>query len=403
MIYPQLFIGIDVSKLKHDVAIFNEQKEPIHKVLVIGENLKGYQALVSKLEQLKQRYRTQKFIIGLEATSDYWKNLYAFLKKQSQAYVLTLLNPVQTKKFAEAELRRAKTDPVNAKDIACFMVEKRPKPSFDRPPVFDIIKDIDRQIYSFKKQQTMTVNKLRIELDKVAPEIEHASRTISGHRILALLQIYPTAEDIANATSDELRQVRYGKKQWPLPKNFITRMKILAQDSIAYKTGPGAGIVVQTLVKRIVEYQLATDALKNKIGELYQTVNERKSLLTTIKGISEEMAITLEAYIGDANRFSNAKKVVAYFGMNPTVRQSGKSTGRNSYLQKKGNGLVRHKLFMAVLNMIRYKIEPFYGYYIRLVDAGKPKLVAVVATMRKLLVICYTILKTQTPFDINKT
>ena len=135
---------------------------------------------------------------------------------------------------------------------------------------------------------------------------------------------------------------------------------------------------------------------------MYNTVKEQKSLLTNIKGISQETAIILEAYIGDINRFSNAQKLVAFFGMNPTVNQSGKSKKRKSRLQKKGSGVIRHKLFMVMLNMIRQKVEPFYSYYKRLVDSGKPKLVAIAAAMRKLLVVCYVILKTQQPFDPQK-
>ena len=120
--------------------------------------------------------------------------------------------------------------------------------------------------------------------------------------------------------------------------------------------------------------------------------------MATIPGISPETAIALEAYIGDIARFPSAKNLVAYFGMNPTVNLSGIVTKRASSLQKKGCATVRHKLFMAVLSMISNQVEPFYSYYQRLVAAGKPKLVAIVATMRKLLVIIYTMLNNQQPF-----
>ena len=97
--------------------------------------------------------------------------------------------------------------------------------------------------------------------------------------------------------------------------------------------------------------------------------------------------------------FPNAKKFVAFFGMNPVVNLSGKITKRCSYLEKKGSGRVRHKLYMAVLHIIRLREGPIYNFYARLVAAGKPKLVALAATMRKLLVIIYAMLKNQQPFD----
>lgn len=402
MVSPRLFVGIDVSKLKHDVAIVNEHKKLVRRPFVIAEDRAGYEHLVHTLEHLARQYQTTTFVIGLEATSEYWKNLYHFLVQHSTAFVVTALNPIQTRKYAQADLRRAKTDPIDAQDIACFMVEKRPKPSFVRPPLFEGIKDLDRQLYSFKKQQTMTINKLRLELTKVAPELERGVGSLKSQQVLALLERYPTAAAIAQASHDELRKIRYGQRQWRLPTPFIAKMKSLAESSIACKTGPHAGIIVQALAKRLAADRQALAAMQVQITELYRSAKEHHSLLTTITGISKETAIVLEAYIGEVGRFSNAKKMVAYFGMNPTVNKSGKPRKRLSYLQKKGSGIVRHKLFMITLNLIRHKVEPFYGYYQRLVTAGKPKLVALAATMRKLLVICYTILKTQKPFALKK-
>ena len=397
MPYQSLFVGIDVSKYKHDIAIVNEQKQLVGRPFVIKDERDGYQQFVQRLDHLAQQYQTQQFYIGLEATGDYWKNIYYYLKQQRRSFSVTLINPVQTNAHAKTELRRAKTDPVNAKDIALYMAEKQPPASFDRAPMLDTIKDIDRQIYQLKKQQTMTVNKLRIELTKVAPEIEKNLSNIQGKRILALLAEFPTAESIANSSREQLAAIRYGNNNWALPAPFIDKVKSLSQHSIAYKMGLGAGYAVQSLVRCIGQFQQEIQWLKNQSVKLYQTVSDQQSLLATIPGISVETAILLEAYIGDVHRFPNAKKMVAYFGMNPTVSTSGTSK-RSSYLQKKGNARVRHKLFMAVLTMIRCQIDPIYGYYKRLVDAGKPKLVAIGAAMRKLLVIIYYMLSKNEPF-----
>jgi transposase len=367
MSYQTLFVGIDVSKFKHDIAIVNEQKQFVARPFVIKDDRDGYQQLIQKLDELMQRYDTQRFYIGLESTGDYWKNIYYFLKQQPQPYIVTVINPVQTNAHAKTELRRASTDAVNARDIALFMAEKQPRASFDRAPILDNIKDLDRQIYQLKKQQTMSVNKLRIELTKVAPEIEKNVSNIQGKQILALLAELPTAELIANSSFQRLATIRYGKNNWALSAPFIDKVKALSQQSIAYKTGLGAGYAVQSLVRCIWQFQREIQWLKSQSVALYQSVTDQESLLATIPGIARETAILLEAYIGDVHRFPNVKKFVAYFGMNPTVCTSGTSK-RSSYLQKKGNALVRHKLFMAVLCMIRREIDPIHSYYKRLVS-----------------------------------
>jgi len=402
MSYRELFIGIDVSKFKHDVAIMTEFKQLLRPPFVIGNDKHGFRSLLNICKQLRQKYGVEKFYVGMEATSDYWKNLYYFLKTQSQ-FSVTVINPLQTKAFAQSNLRRAKTDPINAQDIALFMVERRPPASVDRAPEYEIIKDIDRQIYHLKKQQTMVVNKLRLELTKVAPELEAATKSIATKQMLALLVHYPTAEAIATASVDELRRLRYGDHRWHLPLSFIHRVKALTQDSIAFKRGDGAGCVVQSLARFLTTIQQEVAQLKHQAKELYHVAKEQQSLLATIPGISEDTAIILEAYIGDVHRFANARKLVAYFGMNPVVSLSGVPKKNTfSFLQKKGNPIVRAKLFMATLSMIRFKIEPIYSFYKRLVDSGKPKLVAINAAMRKLLVIIYHMLKNNEPFKNNK-
>jgi transposase len=248
----------------------------------------------------------------------------------------------------------------------------------------------------------MSLNKLRIELGKVAPELEQYFRIIAGQKILTLLQQFPTAELIATAAIDELGQVHYGSKHWSLPITFVSHIKQLAQDSIAHKTGPGAGLVVQSLVNNIFHFQQQIQFLKEQLIQLYDQIKDNDSLLTSIPGISKETAIVLEAYFGDVNRFPDTKKFVAFFGMNPTVTLSGTKKKSMSYLEKKGSGVVRHKLYMAIINMIQRQVEPIYPYYQRLVAKGKPRLVAIGAAMRKLLVMMYAMLKNQQKFDPKK-
>ena len=393
-----LAVGIDISKYKHDVAVMAANKKLVCRPFVIREQRADYELLVQRVTALTQRTSAQTVYFGMEATADYWKNLYFFLKAQPHpAFRVVVINPVQTKAFAKAALRRAKTDVVNAQDIARYLLEKLPAPMETVPPVFSSIQDVDKQLHRLSKLKTMLTNRLRAELGKVAPEIERHIRTIDGQQILALLAHYPTAEALAAASPEALRKIRYGKKQWPLPIAFIERMQRLAHRSIAHKKGAGAGLVVQSLVRSLLQCQSESRLLKEQIKELYAGLSSEQSLLATIPGIGLDTAIVMEAYLGDVSRFPSAKQIVAYFGLNPTVSLSGIAQ-RKAYLEKKGCSLMRHKLFLATLRMISAKQEPIFSYYQRLVAAGKPKLVAITAAMRKLLVIMYHMMKNKQPF-----
>jgi transposase len=402
MNFDVLYIGIDVSKSKHDLAVMNEEKKLLCKVFVIAENFTGYLYLKMRMEQLREKYQPRQFVVGMEATGDYWKNLFHFFRNQPDCQV-TVIHPVKTNAFAKTLLRRAKTDAVNARDIAQYLIEKKPQASYFRPPVLENLKDMDTQIRALRKKQSMDATRLRIELGKVAPEIEQSFRNIQGKQLLALLKEFPTAKAIEQTSVEEIRQIRYGQNQWRIPESFILKVRQLAANSIAYKSGAGAGWVVQSLIRSIGHYQMEIEFLKEQIKQLYETAQSANAdILTSIGGITKESAIILDAYFGDVSRFKHKRDFVAFFGMNPVVDQSGKQTNRKSHLEKKGSGVVRHQLFLIALNQIRFQQEPFYSYYQRLLLNGKPKLVAIGAVMRNLLVIMFTILKNQENFDPKK-
>ena len=88
-----LYVGIDVSKAKHDVAVVNEQRHPLIPGFVITENANGFNQLVTRLEKLKQLSTSSQICVGMEATGDYWKNLYAFLVRRTD-WLVTVINPL---------------------------------------------------------------------------------------------------------------------------------------------------------------------------------------------------------------------------------------------------------------------------------------------------------------------
>jgi len=137
-----------------------------------------------------------------------------------------------------------------------------------------------------------------------------------------------------------------------------------------------------------------SDIVKNN-----QYLCQQVELLVSINGIGERTAWSILAYIGDINFFSNAKQIASYAGLTPKIIQSGTSIDKSS-LSKLGHKRLRKSLYMPPLVAIRY--NPILKVvYERLVNNGKPKKVAIVAVMRKLLILSYGVLKSEKPFDIN--
>ena len=142
--------------------------------------------------------------------------------------------------------------------------------------------------------------------------------------------------------------------------------------------------------------------VQNKIAsivKLNQPLNEQVQLLTSIRGFGDKTAWAILAYLGDISLFNNAKQVSSYAGLNPSIEQSGSSINR-SRLSKMGCSRLRKSLYMPALVAVRFNPQMMALYH-RLQARGKPKKVALVAVMRKLLVLAYGVLKSGKPFDAD--
>lgn len=121
----------------------------------------------------------------------------------------------------------------------------------------------------------------------------------------------------------------------------------------------------------------------------------REALLTSVPGVGTATARTLLAEIPELGSLDR-RQVAALAGLAPWTRQSGKWKGKS--FTGGGRSKVRTALFMAALVASRYN-PILKAFRDRLVDAGKPKIVAIVATMRKLLTILNAIIRDQKPWQ----
>lgn len=136
----------------------------------------------------------------------------------------------------------------------------------------------------------------------------------------------------------------------------------------------------------------------NHIKE-HKDLNDKSKLLDSIPGIGEKTIGVILAFLSIEN-FDSAKQVAAFVGLNPKPRQSGSSVRGVSRISKTGNVDLRKAFYMPAVVSIRFNpiIKDFAE---RLSDAGKHKMVVVIAAMRKLLHIIYGVLKNETPFNAN--
>ena len=123
-----------------------------------------------------------------------------------------------------------------------------------------------------------------------------------------------------------------------------------------------------------------------------------RELLQTIPGVGPVAAQTILAELPEPARFASAQQAAAYAGLAPREYRSGTSVRKRTRLSKAGNARLRKALYLPALTAARFN-PLLKGFFERLVAAGKSKMAAVGACMRKLLMIAYGALKSRSPFD----
>lgn len=147
-------------------------------------------------------------------------------------------------------------------------------------------------------------------------------------------------------------------------------------------------------------------ALEAEIEKLTQNIDDHidhhpqlkknRQLLESIKGIGKVMSREL-TYLFAAKQFKTAKQVAAYMGLIPKLRESGKFKGYTA-LSKTGPSRLRAKLYMAAVTAKQHNPD-IRKQYERLLAAGKTKMSALGAAMRKLVQVCFGVVKNQSEFQ----
>jgi transposase len=147
----------------------------------------------------------------------------------------------------------------------------------------------------------------------------------------------------------------------------------------------------------------ATDAqlklLDDKLDEL-ASADPRTQLLRSFKGVGPRLSEAVVLYLDDPRRFKNAAEVACYAGLVPKQIESGQMT-RNGHITGRGPGLLRSLLVEAAWTV--YRCHDWARAWVEKVSRGGKgrRKLAIVALARKILVICWGMLKTNTPFRLS--
>ena len=108
----KVYLGLDLAKGTSKVVTIDEDGNEIFSPFNITNTKEGIEKLISKLFS----YRKDQIVVGMEISSNYWENMYSYLKQKDISCIL--LNPYQVKKYRQALGSKIKTDSLDAAAIA---------------------------------------------------------------------------------------------------------------------------------------------------------------------------------------------------------------------------------------------------------------------------------------------
>ena len=133
----------------------------------------------------------------------------------------------------------------------------------------------------------------------------------------------------------------------------------------------------------------------------YPELHKEYELLNSIPSFGKRVSNVLISEIyKDEYGMYNSKRLTAFFGLEIREMESGSSVWSKRRITKFGNPRVRNMLYMAALVAIRHNAK-MSDFYLRLVNKGKPKKLALIPVARKLLVVACAILNSKKPYEEN--
>ena len=193
-------------------------------------------------------------------------------------------------------------------------------------------------------------------------------------------------------------------------KSLINRLDTLERDlrrernrqEKISKTNTLHRLEKQSMLRTVRYLETEIKRFKKHIDEAIKSdtsLQKDYELLLTIPGIGARTAWTMLVILG-SRQFTSAPEVASFLGLNPIEKQSGTTRYRRPRLSKAGNGRFRQSLYFPAMVATR-KNPDIKAQYDRLLAAEKTKMCALGAAMRKLVHICFGVLKHQRPYEVQ--
>jgi transposase len=404
-------VGLDVAKGESQVQAFLDKKKPYKSSFKVAHTVEGLETLLHFLREIEYKAGVKPSIV-LESTGHYHTPVVQYFEERG--YLLIIINPLISYRAKSSNLRKVKTDVIDAYHLCELYYKEDLEPYKRRGIQLLNLRNLTRQHENVTGMYVQTKLQFHAVLDQVFPEYKGVFGDLYSVVSLLTLLEFPTSEDILVAGEEtitnkinELCPSRSRKWANTQAKKLLAAA---ARNPFQKNLYQSHILSLEMYIKMLLEYQKHLSKFENEIDALAKEIEEYK-IIQSIPGIGEKIAATIISEIGEIDRFNHPKKLVAFAGIDPSIYESGRFKATENRITKRGSSRLRHALYMAVRCAIRDcrkkkttdEIIPrnkrLREFYDKKREEGKPFKVAVIACANKLLHWIYALLKNNATFQ----
>ena len=391
---PMISVGIDVSKEKSTVCVL----KPYGEVVMPPRDVQHTESELAKLVKELQKQQEEVRVV-MEATGAYHLPVLSYMKEHG--FFVALVNPLEMKRYRCQGIRNAKTDKIDSRIIANYgidfwyhLTDFRPREQY-----YVELRLLGRQYRQYMKFRVENVLALANMLDQTMPGIKTLlgdwNKDTGKDKLSDFAYEYWHFDNITKKSEKQFVEsfTKWAKKKgYRQNESKAKQIYALAKEGIPTlpSSTPSTKMLVQESVKIVREVDNTLTQILTRMSEIAKMLPEYQ-VVHDMGGVGDALAARLIGEIGDVRRFHNAKALVAYAGIDAPPYQSGKFTGTDRHISKRGSSTLRKVGFETMTCLVMQKKigDPVYDFIQKKQAEGKPSKVARIAGFNKFLRIYY--------------
>ena len=387
----QNVLAVDVAKGKSMVSLISSCGEVLIEPYEVNHSINDFSNLLNRIKNLK----LDNISVIMESTGIYHRPVERFFLENN--FKVFVINALYSKMY-KRNLRKTKTDKLDCISLSELFFTTDFREYIKPDDIYLNMNALSRQYHALDELCVNLKNRYKNLVYLCFPEYEliFKNKAIYSELALSFIEKYPHADIISNTRIDSLQNFfkKNGFRHWKKKPMTIKEYAINSYPSVSKDDEITSSL--SQIARLINTYQKEIETIKYKIIFLGKKTKYFESI-NSIFGIGEFTTSLIIAELGDINRFRNIKELTAYCGLDPSIKQSGKSINVHGPISKSGNKYMRKILYISVSNIIRLTAiskqeNDIELYYRKKRNEGKHHYASIVACttklLRKILALC---------------